>query len=655
MPQPSSRRDTPDAVLEDSFQSPLPTMLPWFIRLTLGFAVAEALIAAVTGDPAFLAVTTLSAGFGVVLLVARHIARSGDEIRATWVVALGLGVISVVVAYAFAEIGQAMLLLPVLAVALLVPSAMGKHPRAVIALAVINSLAVLLALEADHPVMIQGPTAGLLSGTIQIAVAMLIIAALLDFAASARRSLADVLLVHERQRQRAEERTAVLGLLGALESITAVESKAAPELVAGRIVATLGRLPGVDLAEILVLEDDGLRFLGIHASAAFDARVGETLPAARSAAILARASSGIWSETIRPDTGAAALPIQLLGIRAAAFAPIRAGGELLGVLGIGTADPDHAAHIIGDIPAVGEFGAAAAALLGPHLVARREGRRVREDVAAIIDQQAFRSVFQPIVDLLSGGAVGYEALTTFKDGRSPMAVFSMAVRHGEGRQLELATLGAAIRSSHRLPAGAFLSLNVSPDLILGPALGRLLTGVGRPIVLEVTEHVVIADYPALRAAARDLGPNVSLAVDDAGAGVANFNHLVELRPSFIKVDIGLVRDIDVDLSRQALLVGILHFANRSGSSVIVEGLESLAERETVVRLGVSLGQGYLVGRPAAASAWATGRATRSDTLLPLVRPTLAGGTVARHSPLPRVARRAAATLAAAPGGGTRIS
>ncbi|MBA3236360.1 MAG: EAL domain-containing protein, partial [Chloroflexi bacterium] len=57
-----------------------------------------------------------------------------------------------------------------------------------------------------------------------------------------------------------------------------------------------------------------------------------------------------------------------------------------------------------------------------------------------------------------------------------------------------------------------------------------------------------------------LGPDVRLAVDDAGAGAANFHHLVELRPDFVKIDVSLVRGVDTDLSRQAVVAGILHFA-----------------------------------------------------------------------------------------------
>ena len=94
----------------------------------------------------------------------------------------------------------------------------------------------------------------------------------------------------------------------------------------------------------------------------------------------------------------------------------------------------------------------------------------------------------------------------------------------------------------------------------------------------------LAAYGPVRDAVRAMGPDVRLAVDDAGAGVANFNHLVELRPQFVKIDAGLVRGVDDDLSRQALVAGILHFADTAGCEVIAEGIETDAERDMLERL-----------------------------------------------------------------------
>jgi EAL domain-containing protein (putative c-di-GMP-specific phosphodiesterase class I) len=119
----------------------------------------------------------------------------------------------------------------------------------------------------------------------------------------------------------------------------------------------------------------------------------------------------------------------------------------------------------------------------------------------------------------------------------------------------------------------------------------------------VTEHDHVEDYGALRSAFVALGSGLRLAVDDAGAGVANFTHLVELRPQIVKVDIGLVRGVNADLTRQALIVALLHFANATDCQVVAEGIETEAEREVLERLEIPFGQGYLFGKPAVASAW----------------------------------------------------
>jgi len=209
-----------------------------------------------------------------------------------------------------------------------------------------------------------------------------------------------------------------------------------------------------------------------------------------------------------------------------------------------------------------------------------------------------------------------------------------------GIELETVTLEAALREARHLEPRAWLSLNVSPALLLQPVtLRRLLAGRSRRIVLEVTEHEAIEAYAPLREAMLALGPGVRLAVDDAGAGVANFNHLVELRPNFVKIDICLVRGVDADPSRRAVVVGLVHFAAEAGCSVIAEGIETQAERATVTELGVTLGQGYLLAKPAPAETWQA--ATRKCDVPMRSRPA-----VVRRSRLPPLPRELAGRLPA---------
>jgi EAL domain-containing protein (putative c-di-GMP-specific phosphodiesterase class I) len=128
-------------------------------------------------------------------------------------------------------------------------------------------------------------------------------------------------------------------------------------------------------------------------------------------------------------------------------------------------------------------------------------------------------------------------------------------------------------------------------------LHTLIEGVTRHIVLEVTEHAEIPDYPMFRDAVAKLGGAPELAVDDAGAGFASLRHILELRPAFIKLDRSLVADLESDPARQAMIVGLSHFARSVGSRIIAEGIETHPEVEILQTLGVTLGQGFILGRP----------------------------------------------------------
>ena len=149
-----------------------------------------------------------------------------------------------------------------------------------------------------------------------------------------------------------------------------------------------------------------------------------------------------------------------------------------------------------------------------------------------------------------------------------------------------------------MPPGLWVSLNVSPALATAIVpLISALERADREIVLEITEHVEIADYRQLLAALELVRGKVRLAVDDAGAGYAGLRHILELRPQFVKLDLSLVRHVDTDPARQAMVAGMAHFARNSGCELIAEGIETEEELNELIRLGINLGQGYLFGRP----------------------------------------------------------
>jgi putative methionine-R-sulfoxide reductase with GAF domain len=117
-------------------------------------------------------------------------------------------------------------------------------------------------------------------------------------------------------------------------------------------------------------------------------------------------------------------------------------------------------------------------------------------------------------------------------------------------------------------------------------------------VIELTEQEAVDDYEELR---RDLAPwlsrGVRIAIDDTGAGYSSLRHVIELTPDFLKLDRELVRDLDSDRNRRALVSAVAAFAGEVGTSVIAEGVETSTELEVLRDAEVDLVQGYLLARP----------------------------------------------------------
>jgi PAS domain S-box-containing protein len=230
-------------------------------------------------------------------------------------------------------------------------------------------------------------------------------------------------------------------------------------------------------------------------------------------------------------------------------------------------------------------------------------RTSRRRIEAVLEgsDDCLRIVFQPIVELSSGEVVGYEALSRFSSEplRPPNEWFSEAAEVGLGVEFELYALRAALADWNRSPCDAYLSLNVSPDTVMSPALMALLETVACDrIVIEITEHAGIEDYAALGGALAQLrAKGLRVAIDDAGAGYSSLRHILYLRPDIIKLDVALTRGIDADPARQALAVALVSFRQQVGAVLVAEGIETENELAVLMQLGVRHGQGFYLGRP----------------------------------------------------------
>ncbi len=396
------------------------------------------------------------------------------------------------------------------------------------------------------------------------------------------------------------------------ESLHAIPEGASVSEAAQAICDQLATLPFVDMAAVQVFV--GARDVQIIAQgtpAAYPVAVGTLLPPIRAAIVRERATGGPWAEYVSEDPAAQWLPGTIAaGIKALAFGPIAHGDHVEGVLLIGTVHEHFARTLVEKMPGIISSSTTLSALLAERLHAVRLMRDLHDGIAATLATSSFRPVFQPIVDLETGEIVGFEALTRFDSGQRPDLCFADAWSVGLGPEMELATLAAAVEASKRLAPGVWLDLNVSPRLLADPGrLSPILWDADRPLVLEVTEHEVIEDYDAVRTSIRELGRDIRLAVDDAGAGIANFGHIIDLRPDFVKLDISLVRRVNENLGRQAIVVGMRHFSRTAGCRLIAEGVETGEEARTLTSLGVEFAQGYLFGHPEPVDTWAaTGRA-----------------------------------------------
>ncbi|MEA2365980.1 MAG: hypothetical protein QOE69_1096 [Thermoleophilaceae bacterium] len=229
----------------------------------------------------------------------------------------------------------------------------------------------------------------------------------------------------------------------------------------------------------------------------------------------------------------------------------------------------------------------------------REQQRAR--IRAVMDLEELDVVFQPIVELDSREVVGYEALSRFsgEPHRGPQEWFAEAHEVGLGPELELWAIRKACERSERLPEGMFMAVNVSPVTTERPELLALLAGCHvERVVLEVTEHARVDDYPRFRIAierVRKLG--ATLAVDDAGAGFASLRHILELDAELIKLDGSLTRSLDEDPRGRSLASAVIAFGRESGASVLAEHVETEGQVTELRRLGVDYGQGYHLGRP----------------------------------------------------------
>lgn len=220
----------------------------------------------------------------------------------------------------------------------------------------------------------------------------------------------------------------------------------------------------------------------------------------------------------------------------------------------------------------------------------------------IITTNSIEMYFQPIFSLVSNKISGFESLSRFftEPYRAPDVWFNEAGQLGLGESLEMLAIQNTLDKIDQFDKTTYISINTSPEHIVSGALATIFKNVDcQRIVLELTEHKQILDYQAVRAALQPLrDKGMRLAIDDAGAGFASFQHILELEADIIKLDISLTQNINKQPSKFLLAKALCGFAKGINCIILAEGIENKAELDALRKLGVDNAQGYLLGRPA---------------------------------------------------------
>ncbi len=218
----------------------------------------------------------------------------------------------------------------------------------------------------------------------------------------------------------------------------------------------------------------------------------------------------------------------------------------------------------------------------------------------------FTFAFQPIADVADESVHSYEALVRGPRGESAFHILSLVDDANRYRFDQACRVKALTLASH-LGLQTRININFMPNAVYKPELcirttveaARALQMPLDRIVFEVMEGEQILDHAHLKHILSEYNRfGLQTAIDDFGAGFSGLNLLADYQPNYIKLDMHLVRDIDRNTPRQAIVRGVLAFCRDLGIRAIAEGVETFDEYVWLRRAGVEMFQGYLFAKPA---------------------------------------------------------
>ena len=218
----------------------------------------------------------------------------------------------------------------------------------------------------------------------------------------------------------------------------------------------------------------------------------------------------------------------------------------------------------------------------------------------------FTFAYQPIVDFHARAIYAHEALVRGIHGESAASILAR-VNDDNRYRFDQACRVKAVKGAAELNIQEFLSINFLPNAVYQPAAcirttfdaARQYKFPKEKIIFEVLEGEKVSDRPHLINIFEEYRRfGFQTAIDDFGSGYAGLNLLAEFQPHIVKIDMDLVRDINLSKPKQAIVEGIVHICKRLDIKVLAEGIETKAERDFLLANGITLMQGYLFCKPA---------------------------------------------------------
>ena len=217
----------------------------------------------------------------------------------------------------------------------------------------------------------------------------------------------------------------------------------------------------------------------------------------------------------------------------------------------------------------------------------------------------FTMAFQPIVH--ASGIFAYEALVRGPQGEGAASVLAQ-VNETNMYAFDQACRVRAIEMAAALDptASQAISINFIPGAMYQPenCIRKTLetaVKVGFPltkIIFEVTEGERITDRPHLISIFREYRKHgLQTALDDFGAGYAGLDLLAAFQPDILKLDMAIIRDVDKRPASRAITKALISICYDLGIRLIAEGIETKAEFDVLLDLGIELFQGYLFAKP----------------------------------------------------------